>query len=168
MKVELLRAELLTAETVKAFYKCEKGEFSIESDNEELQEFVESELVAGESECTDYDFYINIMDSRTDIENTSLTVSEEFLNSLSVTDVQIFKYEHRFSANFALNDRLLIQLGTDGKWYIPESCEQCWNHKGCQDLFCTAAATIAEEIAEKLELPTTLEEIEEQYTPDFY
>jgi len=192
MKTELLRAELLTDESVKAFYKCEKGEFSlewsyahpaggmydtsvgmdwvsgtIESDNEELQEFVERELVAGEAECNDYAFYISIIESRTDIQfNSDLTASENFLDSLSVSDVQVFKYDYGFSANFALNDKLLIQLGTDGDWYIPESCEQYWNHKGCQDLFC--AASIAEEIVEKMELPEELEEIKEQYTPDFY
>jgi len=59
-----------------------------------------------------------------------------------ITEVQVFKgwddqlnptAEKTYSANVAVDDKFMIQLGADGEWDIPHSDEACWNDENEQD-----------------------------------
>ena len=65
-----------------------------------------------------------------------------------ITDIQLFDYcdyeqindegdcekKYSFSANIAINNTFMIQLGTDGEFSIPTSEEARWNDARMQDL----------------------------------
>jgi hypothetical protein len=83
-----------------------------------------------------------------------------------VTDVQLFGCGDSFSANFAINNEFMIQLGTDGEWSIPSSNEASWSDEDKQDY--AAESYTAQGVADNLGLPTELDEIKEQFAPAWY
>lgn len=84
-----------------------------------------------------------------------------------VSDVQVWKYDNGdFSANFAIDNKFMIQLGTDGEFSLPSSNEAAWDNDDDQDF--AYSSFKVEDIVEKFSLPTSLEEIEEQFVPDYY
>lgn len=59
------------------------------------------------------------------------------MTAYEITDIQVFKYQDpmwdiEYSANVAINDQFMIQLGTDGKWSIPHPDEACWKDEDAQ------------------------------------
>ncbi len=84
---------------------------------------------------------------------------------MKITEIQIFDYSHihdcdhgEFSANIIIDNKWVLQIGTDGRFSIPSPEEACceWeeDQEGAQKNYS------ADEIAEKLEIPTTLEGLE--------
>jgi len=61
---------------------------------------------------------------------------------MKITDIHVFKgwddqlqpnAEKKYSASVAIDDKFMIQLGTDGEWDIPHSNEACWSDENEQD-----------------------------------
>jgi len=83
-----------------------------------------------------------------------------------VTDIQIFKSNAdcdgkvRFSANIAINDKFMIQRGTDGEYSIPSSNLANWNSQEEQDY--AAGSYNADELAETLKLDEVLEDAKDK------
>lgn len=55
------------------------------------------------------------------------------MENLKVTEIQIFNYGDKFSANIAINNEFMIQRGTDGEYTIPDSNEATWGSDEKQD-----------------------------------
>ena len=79
-------------------------------------------------------------------------------NKVKVTQIQIFEYEgDDFSANIVIDDKFMIQLGTDGEFSIPAANLAAW---GCDEAQDYARDHFNEdEIAESLEIPSSKEEL---------
>lgn len=61
---------------------------------------------------------------------------------MKITEIQVFKAwddqlqpnaEKKYSASVAIDDKFMIQLGTDGVWDIPHSDEAYWSDEHEQD-----------------------------------
>jgi len=50
-----------------------------------------------------------------------------------ITELQVYRWDEKHSANVAINDKFMLQLGTDGAWDIPHSDEACWNDESEQN-----------------------------------
>jgi len=77
---------------------------------------------------------------------------------MKVTQIQIFEYEDDdFSANIVIDDKFMIQLGTDGEFSIPAANLASWGSDQDQDF---ARDNLNEdEIAESLEIPSSKEDL---------
>jgi len=53
------------------------------------------------------------------------------MKNLKVTEIQIFGKDE-FSANIAINDKFMIQRGTDGEYSIPHPDTACWGNEDAQ------------------------------------
>ncbi|EOW3941378.1 TPA: hypothetical protein ACF39K_003949 [Vibrio parahaemolyticus] len=84
--------------------------------------------------------------------------TEADMTGLEVTDVQVFAGA---SANVAINDSFMIQLGSYGKWSIPSSYEASWDDDSEQDSACETYN--ADEIAERLDLVADIEWLRENF-----
>lgn len=76
---------------------------------------------------------------------------------MEITDSQIWDMGDTFSANFAIDDRWLIQLGDDGRFAIPRGEEAFWSTEEAQDAACEEFD--AAEVADLLEIPDSKEAI---------
>ncbi len=83
---------------------------------------------------------------------------------MQITDIQIFaqprhgdEEEQRFSANVAVDNKWLIQLGDTGEFSIPESNLAAWQDEEDQDYACENYDP--DEIAKELKIPTDLESL---------
>ena len=79
---------------------------------------------------------------------------------MKITQIQVFNHDGQdFSANIAIDDKFMIQLGTDGEFSIPSSNEAVWSSDGEQDF--AKENYDAGEIVSLLEIPNTEKELRE-------
>jgi hypothetical protein len=87
---------------------------------------------------------------------------------LKVTDIQIFDSKDpetgnvEWSANVAINDDFMLQIGTDGSFEIPGSHLAAWNDDNKQDD--AAEKYDADELAETLGLSHDLDDLNEKFS----
>lgn len=84
-------------------------------------------------------------------------------HNYKVTEIHLYEYldydektgeqfRSGYSADFAVNDAFMLQLGTDKEFSIPTARNRCWRSEELQD---AAHETMdADELAEQLKLPT--------------
>ncbi len=81
---------------------------------------------------------------------------------MEITDIQIWQPKapngerhSEFSANIAIDDTWMIQLGTTGEFSIPGGHLAAWKDEDAQDQACDTYDP--DEIAQELRIPTTVE-----------
>lgn len=96
------------------------------------------------------------------------------MKDFQVTDVQVFISEQKgydgtqivWYVNFAINDSFLLQYEPEFGFTIPHCSEMFWHSEEVQE---KAFDTLSgEKLAEKLELPTTLTQLDDDYAIDLY